>query len=82
LREAVGVVVWDIADLEDMVVSGQIEWEWGTGLLPLRLGGPRTRSISCLHLASSRRRIGDSRIPVRLRVRISAAGLRAVVAGV
>ena len=26
LRKAVGVVVWDVADLEDMVVSGEIEW--------------------------------------------------------
>jgi hypothetical protein len=31
LREAVGVVVWDVADLEDMVVSGQIERERGIG---------------------------------------------------
>ena len=31
MREAVGVVVWDVADLEDMVVSRRIGREWGIG---------------------------------------------------
>jgi hypothetical protein len=90
LREAVRVVVGDVADLEAWALVlglGGSERIQDTGTkflyecLLLRPGGFRTRSISCHPRASSWRRTGGSRIPLTLRVPVSVGGCREVAAG-